>query len=261
MSPTTLEVRDAYRAGSSEVHRSQDSSLTPIPPGVVHDLGNLIQIATSAVSVVASRLGDASDPSTVRAVAGATTSLEQAGALIRQTMSMARAAGKALDLVDVALFLNEFEVLIQPSWRPNIRLDLLIGSDLPAVLCDRIGLQNAVLNLIFNARDAMPDGGTISISAVAEDYALGAAVIIRVTDTGLGMSEQTMARAFDPCFSTKDGGLGGFGLSMVRSFALEVDGSVDIQSSLSTGTTVTLRLPCNGRQESPAAGPILAATD
>lgn len=136
MSPTTLEVRDAYRAGSSEDHRSHDAVLTPIPPGVVHDLGNLIQIATSAVSVVAGRLGDASDPSTVRAVAGATTSLEQAGALIRQTMSMARAAGKASELVDVALFLSEFEVLIQPSWKPNIKIEILIGSDLPAISCD-----------------------------------------------------------------------------------------------------------------------------
>lgn len=118
-----------------------------------------------------------------------------------------------------------------------------------------------MVNLIFNARDAMPDGGTISISAVAGDCDSGTGVIIRVTDTGLGMSEQTMVRAFDPCFSTKDGGLGGFGLSMVRSFALEAEGSVDIQSSPSAGTTVALRLPCNGRRGSSAAGTTVASAD
>jgi signal transduction histidine kinase len=104
-------------------------------------------------------------------------------------------------------------------------------------------LQNAILNLVFNARDAMPDGGLISISAAAVVQGSAALVEIRIEDSGIGMTRETMVRAFDPFFTTKGKGLGGVGLPMVKQFAEEHRGTVNVESTFGAGTTVVLRLP------------------
>lgn len=118
-----------------------------------------------------------------------------------------------------------------------------MGSDLPAAKCDRLGLLNALFNLVFNARDAMPDGGVISIQAGALIQRSVALVEFRIDDNGIGMTAETVARAFDPFFTTKDTGLGGVGLPMVKRFADQHGGSIDIDSSFGVGTTVVLRVP------------------
>jgi signal transduction histidine kinase len=112
------------------------------------------------------------------------------------------------------------------------------------VKCDRLGLQNAVLNLVFNARDAMPDGGPISIDAMIVHRGPAAVLVeLRVADRGIGMTQETLDRAFDLFFTTKGKGLGGVGLPMVRHFAEQHGGSVEMQSVFGSGTIVTLRLP------------------
>lgn len=210
--------------------------------GLVHDLGNLIQIASAAVSIVAR------DP-TIRTVgldsvlAGATTSLERAGALVRRTIGTASERAAAVRAVTLAPCLDEVERLIGLAWDRTIELDVQVPPDLPAVICDPLALQNALLNLLFNARDAMPGGGMISIRAETAALDFGRAIELRVADTGIGMTPETVARAFDPFFTTKAGGLGGIGLSMVAGFVQDAGGRILIESKYGFGTTVTLHSP------------------
>jgi signal transduction histidine kinase len=210
--------------------------------GLVHDLGNLIQIASAAVSILAR------DP-TIRTagldpvLAGATTSLERAGALVRRTIGVASGRAAAVRAVTLAACLGEVEKLIGLAWDRSIALDIQIDADLPAVTCDPLALQNVLLNLLFNARDAMPTGGTISIRAATAALDFGETIELRVSDTGIGMTPETVARAFDPFFTTKAGGMGGVGLSMVARFVQDAGGRIFIESKYGFGTTVTLQLP------------------
>jgi signal transduction histidine kinase len=212
--------------------------------GIVHDLGNLIQVASSALNHLARDPSVSAAPALRPVIAGARTALERAGGLVRQTISVARESHVEIEYTNVGVCLAEVETLMRSAWDTNIRLEVEVGSDLPLVRCDPIGLQNAVLNLLFNARDAMPDGGLISvIAALVSERSTSTRVDVRVVDSGIGMTSETMVRAFAPFFTTKGEGLGGFGLPMVKRFAEESGGSVDVQSTLGAGTTMTLRLP------------------
>lgn len=139
--------------------------------------------------------------------------------------------------------LAEVENLVRSAWETNVRLEVRLGRDLPAAKCDPLGLQNAVLSLVFNARDAMPDGGLISINAAAVVLDPGTVVELRIEDSGIGMTRETVLHAFDLFFTTKGTGLGGVGLPMVKHFAERHGGRVDIESAVGSGTTVILRLP------------------
>ena len=188
--------------------------------GVVHDLGNLIQVATSALNIV-SRSPDMDMGSAVgTTITSARVSLQRAGTLVQQTMRFARHGSSAMELVDVWACLVEIEAQVTATWSRNIRLELYAGRELPSVLCSRVGLQSAVMNLLLNARDAMPDGGVISVVATAiHEGHVTTGVELRCSDTGLGMSESILRRASEPYFTTKMSGLGGLGLPMVKRFA------------------------------------------
>lgn len=211
--------------------------------GVVHDLGNLIQVASSALSRVARDPSVSTAPALEPIITSARTALQRAGALVRGTMTRAREGHREIEETNVRACLTEIEALVRSAWEPNVRLEIRVGSDLPPAKCDRLGLQNAVLNLVFNAREAMPDGGLISIDAAAVVRGSASLVELHVEDSGIGMTQETMTRAFDLFFTTKGIGLGGVGLPMVKRFAEEHGGSVDVESTLGSGTTVILRLP------------------
>jgi signal transduction histidine kinase len=217
-------------------------------PGVVHDLGNLIQIAASALNLAARRPQAGRDPDLDPILARARTALERAGALVRQTMRPACeqtiVVWRFAELQDVADCLAEIQALIDWVCAPDVRLTIEVADDLPRIRCNRVDLQNALLNLVINARDAMPDGGVVTVSArVAGDCRLDR-VEIRVADDGVGMSPETLQVAFNPYFTTKPEGRGtGLGLAMVKRFAQEAGGQVGIASTLGVGTTVTLHLP------------------
>ena len=207
--------------------------------GIVHDLGNLIQIATAAVNIIARNPRvHATDLEPV--LAGAQTSLERAGALVRRTVGLMRERSAAAEPVNLASCLEEIEALTRITWEH--RLDVTISPDIPLVRSERLPLQTAILNVLLNARDAMPGGGVISVHA-STPKASAPFVELRVTDSGIGMKPETIKRAFEPFFTTKPDGLGGLGLSMVRRFAEDAGGHVSIDSKFGVGTTVTLHLP------------------
>ncbi|RWC38469.1 MAG: ATP-binding protein [Mesorhizobium sp.] len=229
------------RDSSAEAARYELQTKQP-SAGTVHDLGNLIQIALSALNRIARDPGVSVAPALEPVIGSAKTALLQAGALVRETISRAQQSHGEVQETNVSACLTEVEALARCACEPHIQLEVRVGSDLPRAKCDRLGLQNAVLNLIFNARDAMPGGGLISIDAAAVQGRV-ALIELRIVDRGIGMTPGTVARAFQPFFTTKGKGLGGVGLPMVKHFAAEHGGSVEIESVLGAGTTVILRVP------------------
>jgi signal transduction histidine kinase len=211
--------------------------------GLIHDLGNLIQIAYSAINILA-RTPDMPAPRSGPILHRARSCLEHAGALVRQNIELARDRTIPGERSDVAACLSEVAALVVAMDEPGLILETDIEPGLPALRCDPIGLRRVLLNLVFNARDAVAGGGHIMIAArsIRGDQRL-AAVEIRVVDNGVGMSAATIARIFDPFFTTKANGLGGIGLPMVERFVRDVGGEIAIDSEPGLGTTVALRLP------------------
>jgi signal transduction histidine kinase len=189
------------------------------------------------------------EPSLLPIVASASISLGRAGVLVEQTMRRAREGETSVEPVSIAGCLIGCRDLVANIWHPEIRLDLHIEPDLPLVICNRAGLQGAIINLLTNSRDAMPNGGTLTLAARrAERTRYAAAVEIEVSDNGCGMSPETLQRAFEPLFTTRATGIGGFGLPVVKRFVEEVGGCIAVESKLNAGTQITMYLPIAERQ-------------
>jgi signal transduction histidine kinase len=215
--------------------------------GIVHDLGNIIQILSSSVDVLDQHPTIKATAALRPAVGRAVNSLERASALVKQILGFAKETDSKRENIDVAMCLFRMDRLFDWIAKDHFRVRIHADADLPRVLCSRWCLENAVLNLVLNARDATPKGGAMSITVTASRCHNNTitGVTIRVSDTGCGMTQETKARAFDPFFTTKSDACGtGLGLSMVRRFAQEAGGDVAIDSAPGNGTTVTLRLPC-----------------
>jgi signal transduction histidine kinase len=154
---------------------------------------------------------------------------------------------RAAEPVNIARCLADVATLLHGQLSHGMRLDMRVDHDLPAVTCNPFALQNSILNLVSNARDAMPNGGMIAVRAGTILRGNRDFVELRVIDNGVGMTPDTIARAFDPFFTTKCEGLGGIGLQMVERFVEDTGGQVFIESQYGAGTTVTLQLPASDR--------------
>ena len=202
--------------------------------GIVHDLGNLIQVVTSALNILARELTGA--PKLIPIIATARSSLDRASRLVRQ--NIAGASEKAeIETIDLERCLVDLLPALQSIGGSAVTVALATTSNVPPLQCNPLDLENAVLNLAVNARDAMPMGGTLAITL--DQVAAG--TILRVADNGHGMSPEVRARALEPFFTTK-GELGGsgVGLAMVARFAAAAEGRVEIESAPGVGTTITL---------------------
>ncbi len=213
--------------------------------GIAHDLRNLLQTATSAINII-DRANDGPTPMLRQAIDGARASIGHASELVARSLGDARQVEHATTNTEECL--GEIAAVVGNSFGPAIELDFVLEAGLPDLACDKVQLQTALLNLVMNARDAIPDSGRISVRAKAVRSDLGEAMVeISVADTGVGMSARTIDRAFDLYFTTKAEGLGGIGLPMVEQFATSAGGSIAIASEPGTGTVASLRLPCVGQ--------------
>jgi PAS domain S-box-containing protein len=225
--------------------------------GVAHDFNNLLTPILGSLDMLSRR--DGLDERTRRLLDGALQSAERAKVLVQRLLAFARRQPLQPRSVDVGRLVTEMSDLVASTSGPQIRVVVDIADDLPSARADPNQLEMAILNLAVNARDAMPDGGTLRISATAEQVAdksrsklaKGRYVRISVADTGVGMDEATLARAVEPFFSTKGIGKGtGLGLSMVHGLASQLGGAVEISSRPGLGANIELWLPVG--EEAPA---------
>ena len=223
--------------------------------GIAHDFNNLLQGITGGLDLVKKRVTQGRFSELDRFISGAMASANRASALTHRLLAFSRRQPLAPTAVEVNPLLASMEELLRRTLGEHVHLELVTAGDLWLTKCDPNQLENAVLNLVINARDAMPDGGTLTVAtentqldsayaALHQDIECGQYVCISVKDTGTGMSSATIAKAFEPFFTTKPLGRGtGLGLSMIYGFAKQSGGHAKIDSELGKGTTVKLYLP------------------
>lgn len=261
----TLESRVIERTGELEaaheqLRQSQKlEAMGSLTGGVAHDFNNLLTPIVGALDMLQRRkLGGEREQ---RLIGGAAQSAERAKVLVQRLLAFARRQPLQPVAVDVSALVRNMADLVASTTGPQINVVLDVDDALPAAKADPNQLEMALLNLAVNARDAMPNGGTLRISASAgngnsgQDAHLrpGRYVRLSVADTGIGMDELTLARAVDPFFSTKGVGKGtGLGLSMVHGLATQLGGALMINSKPGLGTNIELWLPeTEGLPEAP----------
>ncbi|MFC0240208.1 PAS domain S-box protein [Rhodopseudomonas telluris] len=220
--------------------------------GIAHDFNNLLTGIVGSLDLMQTRLAQGRLDNLNRYIGVAMTSANRAAALTHRLLAFARRQPLVPKPVDVNQLVESLEDLLRRTIGEAIDLAIAPAPDLWLTLCDPNQLESALLNLAINARDAMPEGGRLTVATrnasvdAAEMPALvpGDYVCLTVSDTGTGMSEEVVARAFDPFFTTKPLGQGtGLGLSMIYGFAQQSHGHAGITSRLGEGTSVTLYLP------------------
>jgi signal transduction histidine kinase len=209
-----------------------------------HDFANVLQVAISAVRVTRGRLLEA-DSALAATLADALDALDRASLLARKLTTTGRSPNSQT-LVHIGAKVLGWRRLLQQAIGDRMTLETLISDGLAPVLCDDHRLQDALLNLAINARDAMSGEGLLLVEALpcsSKDHGPHC-VTLTVADSGPGMSEDVAGRAFEPYFTTRrDRGGSGLGLHNVRAFVEELGGSVELHTSRTAGTRIRLHLP------------------
>jgi len=252
----TLEERVAMAVAEQEriqeaLRQSQKmEAVGQLTGGIAHDFNNLLQIVTGNLEILGRNLPEDSGRLR-RAAENAMRGAQRAATLTQRLLAFSRRQPLDPKPIDVNELVIGMSDLLRGTLREPIEIDTVLAGGVWRVEADPNQLENALLNLAVNARDAMPEGGRLRIETSNETLAhemgeatLGQYVSVRVTDTGCGMTRDVMARVFEPFFTTKDVGRGtGLGLSMVYGFVKQSGGHVKLESEEGQGTTVSLYLP------------------
>jgi nitrogen-specific signal transduction histidine kinase len=231
-------------------------ALGQLTGGLAHDFNNLLTVILGNAEHLAESLSD--DAELRNFAEGAVSAAERGAELTKSLLAFSRKQPLVPKDIDVGQQILRMEVMLRRTLGAHIECKFILGQDLWPATVDPSQLESAVLNLAINARDATPEGGSLTVeirnASLDKGYAKsndevkpGDYVMVAVTDTGTGMSREVTARAVEPFFTTKDVGKGsGLGLSMVYGFAKQSGGSLKIYSELGHGTVVKLYLPRAG---------------
>jgi signal transduction histidine kinase len=228
------------------------AALGRMTTGIVHDFGNLLQIATSAIRLMELGMNQSCRSDLKPLMQGALASIARASDLSRQILMFSRKEEPYEEIVFVATVLAGLRGPMTWMLGPEINVEFDLDDNIPGIFCDCREFENAILNLVINAKDAMPDGGNLRIECCCEDdmrdhgmgWMSGRTLVLRVIDNGEGMSEETAKTAFRQNYTTKSRERGnGLGLARVSDFVRRAGGSATIASVIGSGTTVVLRFP------------------
>ncbi len=246
-----LRAEQELLAAQEALRQSQKmEAMGSLTGGVAHDFNNLLTPIIGSLDIL-QRKGVGGEREQ-RLIGGALQSAERAKTLVQRLLAFARRQPLQPRAVDIAALVGGMADLVASTSGPQTRVAMDVADDLPAALADQNQLEMAILNLSVNARDAMPDGGRLSITArqvqVKDGHPTGLKpgryVRLSVADSGIGMDAETLRRAVEPFYSTKGIGQGtGLGLSMVHGLAAQLGGALTIESRPGLGTDVQLWLP------------------
>lgn len=223
--------------------------------GIAHDFNNMLTGVIGALSLLKRRIAAGRLDELDKFIDAATSSAHRAAALTHRLLAFSRRQSLDRHSIDLTQLVHSMEELFRRTLGEQVELEIMTGPDTWKAVTDANQLESAVLNLVINARDAMPNGGKLTIEttnvtlsqadlAKGETLRPGSYVVLAVSDTGTGMSQATIDKAFDPFFTTKPIGQGtGLGLSMIYGFAQQSGGHARIYSQLDIGTTIKLYLP------------------
>ena len=252
-----VEERTAQLRHNEEALRQSQKmeAVGQLTGGIAHDFNNMLTGIIGSLELLRRRLARGRTEDLDGLIDLGVTSANRAAGLTHRLLAFSRRQSLDSKPVEMNTLVVSMGELLQRSINESIHLDMQLSDDLWVAEADPNQLESALLNLVLNARDAMPEGGTLIVntsnqqldSAFVADYGNllpGDYVVLRVTDTGCGMPESTISRAFDPFFTTKPIGQGtGLGLSMIYGFSKQSHGHVTIDSEVGHGTSVTLFLP------------------
>lgn len=254
----TIQMLERSRAEAALHHAQKIEAIGQLTGGVAHDFNNLLMVITGGLDM----LERVSEPQRKQLLmAGMKQAALRGARLTRQLLMFSRRQALRAEPIDVARQLEMTRELLQRSLRGDTEVQLHVPADLWCIEVDVGELELAILNLAFNARDAMPAGGVIEIHAknasdLNEFELIGDFVVISVLDHGMGMSAEICERAFEPFFTTKDIGKGsGLGLAQVYGFAKQSGGIAMIDSEPGQGTTIHLYFPRS--HKTPAIEPLI----
>lgn len=248
------DVTERKRLEKQFLRSQRMESIGRLVGGIAHDLGNLLMPISLGVKVLRRRLEQA-DEKIEKTLSMIQKSAERGGNMVEQVLAFARGVEGERVALQVDAIVEEIEGITDETFPESIDVHVDVADDLPQVVGDATQIQQVLMNLCVNARDAMPDGGTLSIEAHPVDLSTdeaertldaepGPYVCVRVADTGTGMSDDVVDKIFEPFFSTKEEGDGtGLGLSTAYSIIQSHDGFIDVASDEGEGTTFWVYLP------------------
>jgi PAS domain S-box-containing protein len=215
-------------------------AISQLASGIAHDFNNILSVILSYAQLA----GDQLEPgSAVREdVDEIARAAERAGMLTQQLLAFGRRQATKPEVLDLNDRIRQLDRMLRRTISANIELTTRLAPDAGAVIADPVQIEQVVLNLVLNARDAMPKGGSLCVTTGREPE--GDFVTVRVSDSGTGMDEETKARVFEPFFTTKAAGQGtGLGLATVFGIVQQCGGHIAVESQVGKGTTFTVHLP------------------
>jgi PAS domain S-box-containing protein len=242
---------EALEAANAALYQAQKmESIGQLTGGIAHDFNNLLSVLSSGLEVLAmQRGGEGGDSRTIESMRRA---VDRGARLTQQLLAFARQQPLQAETRNLNRIITGFESVLRRAGNSNIEFEIDLDRKAHSAVIDSARFESALLNLVVNARDAMPEGGRIVIATrnvtlaqqQAGSLAAGEYVKVTVSDTGTGMPPEVLGRVFEPFFTTKEVGKGtGLGLSQVYGFIKQSDGEVVIESSPGQGTTVAIYLP------------------
>lgn len=256
--------REAAEAQLRQIHKME--SIGQLTGGIAHDFNNMLAIVIGSLDMAKRRLTGDVDPRVAKGIDNAAEGAQRAAQLTARLLAFSRQQPLDPQPTDANKLVGGMSELLRRTIGESIRVETVLAGGLWRARIDAGQLENAILNLCVNARDAMPDGGRLTIetanahlddayAAGHDEVAAGQYVLVSVTDTGTGMPPEVVARAFDPFFTTKGVGKGtGLGLSQVFGFVKQSNGHVKIYSEPGEGTVIKIYLPRHYGPESGARG-------
>jgi signal transduction histidine kinase len=230
----TEEMAERERTFAQLVQAQKMEAVGRLASGVAHDFGNVLAVAGGYVRS-GLRAGDAAHMR--ESLVGVDSAVNRANLLTRRLLSLARAEDGVEEWFDPGEALKALVPMIRQLMGPDVKVDVVLGADLPALFFDRMQFDLMVLNVAANADHAMPGGGRFLLRARRD----GDRLVLDLADTGAGMAGDVLAHAFEPFFTTKPRGQGsGLGLSVVRDLVQRAGGSVNAESQAGVGTTISL---------------------
>ncbi|PZQ10198.1 MAG: hybrid sensor histidine kinase/response regulator [Ancylobacter novellus] len=245
------EVAERARAEDQLRQAQKMEAVGQLTGGIAHDFNNMLTGVMGSLDIIRRRIASQRLDDIDRFMDAATASAQRAANLTQRLLAFSRRQSLDPQPIDANALVRSLAELLKRTIGETIALDLDLADDLPLLVADANQLENAIINLAINARDAMPDGGALTVAtrtaqrSLSDDDAEPAGfVTIAISDTGVGMDEATSKQVFDPFFTTKSIGQGtGLGLSMVYGFANQSGGKVELRSAPGEGTSVVIYLP------------------
>ncbi|MBW8831256.1 MAG: PAS domain S-box protein [Burkholderiales bacterium] len=263
-----LLASSLQRAQAEEAlnHAQRLESVGQLTGGIAHDFNNLLTVIQGNLQVLEESPALAHDVHGQQLVGAATRATRRAAELTSKLLAFSRRQMLQPAQVDVSALLHSLSDMLRRTLDQRIHIEVDAPPSCPPVLADPVQLESALLNIAINARDAMPEGGTLSFRGLACDFLPDEVrgeiddtdardesfVAIAITDTGIGMSDEVKERAFEPFFTSKEAGRGtGLGLSTVYGFVKQSKGAIAVDSAPGAGTTITLYIPCPRNVDEP----------